>query len=423
MTPTFFGPPKRGSTVGRDKPAVDLKLAEVFLARLGSSFTFQTFDDSQRHRNNLTSVLHGSLAQHGDRLTCLNAEGAGIFVMVNAGDGQGRKAGNVQRVRACFADLDGAPLEPVQTFPVTPHLVVESSPGRWHAYWLMDGLALEQFKAIQRAIAQQFNADPKVCDLPRVMRVPGFFHNKGKPFLSRIVKQYEASPYAHDELVEALGLDPAKSTPAPRRALPAKIPVGERNDTLFRMARGLVHEGLTPEAVAQRLQKVNAGQCTLPLSASEVESIAANASAYGSEGFAMLPHALLDSPAWKALPTRSQSIVVGTYRQLNKHNNGKIALPWCDFKNQNGLERPATFYRFRALAVDAGVLVLTEAGEITQQGKKPARFAIATEFLPAWLGTRSASSASNPERAPKNINRVDDFDVVPLPHPPRSQAR
>ncbi|AND68172.1 hypothetical protein ATSB10_07180 [Dyella thiooxydans] len=161
--------------------------------------------------------------------------------------------------------------------------------------------------------------------------------------------------------------------------------------------------------VAQRLQKINAERCTPPLCASEVDHIAASASARGSQGFAMLPHALLDSPAWKALPTRSQSIVVGAYRQLNLNNNGKIALPWCDFKDQNGLERPATFYRFRALAVDAGVLIQTEAGEITQQGKKPARFAIATELLPAWLDTRSAPSASNPERVPKNISTVNDF--------------
>lgn len=402
---------------------VNLAEAQAFLGRLGTSHTFQTFDDSPRHSGHLARILHGNLAKHGDALERLNAAGAGIFVMVNAGDGKGRRAGNVQTVRACFADLDGTPLEPVQAFPLAPHLVVESSPGRWHAYWLVDGVALEQFKAMQQAIARQFNADPKVCDLPRVMRVPGFLHNKREPFLSRIVEQHERPPYAREELAEALGLDRAISAPAAApRTLPTTIPEGQRNDNLFRLARGLVYEGLEPAAVNQRLQKVNAERCKPPLCASEVDDIAANASAYGSDGFVMLPHALLDSPAWKSLPPRSKSIVVGAYRQLNQHNNGKIALPHCDFKDQCGLERPTTFYRFRSRVLDAGILIQTEAGEITQQGRKPARFAFPTEFLPRWLSTPCAPSASNPERAPKKINTLDDFEALPLPTSPRSHA-
>jgi len=167
---------------------------------------------------------------------------------------------------------------------------------------------------------------------------------------------------------------------------------------------------------------VNAERCKPPLCASEVDEIAANASAYGSDGFVRLPHALLDSAAWKALPLHSLPIVLGAYRQWNGHNNGKIALPWSDFKGRHGLTRSATFYRYRARVVDAGVLIQTEAGAITQQGKTPARFAIAPEFLPASHGARSAPSASNPERAPKKINRLDDFDALPLHTPPRSHA-
>lgn len=388
-----------------NKPAVDLAQARAFLGRLGTSHTFQTFDDGQRHSRHRARILHGNLAKYGDTLARLNAAGAGVFVMVNAGDGQGRRADNVQKVRACFADLDGAPLEPVSVFPLPPHMVVESSPGRWHAYWLVTDVPLESFRQIQQAIAQQFNADPKVCDLPRVMRVPGFLHNKREPFLSRIVTQHDKPPYAHDELAEALGLDATKSAPAsPPRALPASIPAGQRNNTLFGLARGLVHQGLAPEAVAQRLQKINAERCTPPMCASEVDSIAASASAYGSDGFVRLPNALLDSAAWQALPVHSLPIVLGAYRQLNDHNNGKIALPWSDFKGRHGLMRSATFYRHRAHVVNAGVLILTEAGGFTQQGKKPSLFAIPTKFLPASHGARSAPSASNPRRASKKTN-------------------
>jgi hypothetical protein len=31
-----------------------------------------------------------------------------------------------------------------------------------------------------------FGGDPKVSDLARVMRVPGFFHQNGEPFMTRL---------------------------------------------------------------------------------------------------------------------------------------------------------------------------------------------------------------------------------------------
>ena len=405
-----------GAAEKRDVPAVDLEHARAFLAQLGSGFTFQTFDDTSRHRAGMTRVLHGSLAQHGATLARLNASGAGVFVMVNAGDGKARKAGNVQSVRACFADLDGAPLAPVQAFPLQPHIIVESSPGRWHAYWLTEGAPLALFKPMQHAIAQRFGADPKVCDLPRVMRLPGFFHCKGEPFLSRVIAQHDGAPYPHAAMAEAFGLAlPAKVPAIAPRTLAAVIPKGERNDTLFKLARGLVCGGLDPAAVNQRLQKINAERCNPPLCATEVDTIAANASAYGSNGFAMLPHALLDSPAWKSLPPATVPVVVAAYRQLNSHNNGNIALPWPDFKGQHGIDRPTTFYRYVACVVDAGVLIRTGGGKMTQHGRQPARFAIAPEFLPRPLGTLNVTSACNAESAPKNINRLEAVEAPDVP--------
>jgi len=396
-----------------DGAAVDLEQAGAFLARLGSDFTFLTFDDTGRKRPAMVRELHGSLSQHGATLAQFNAKGAGVFVMVNQGDGRARKASSVQKVRACFADLDGAPLAPVRAFPLQPHIVVESSLGRWHAYWLTEDVPLDLFKPMQQAIAQRFGSDPKVCDLPRVMRLPGFFHNKGKPFLSRVIAQQDGAPYPHNAMVESFGLAlPNKGPAVARRTLAAVIPEGERNSELFGLARGLVCGGLDPAAVNRRLQKINAERCQPPLCAKEVDTIAANASASGSQGFAMLPHALLDSPAWKGLPPPTVAIVLDAYRQLNSHNNGRIALPWSDFKGRHGMMRSATFYQYRARAVRVGVLIQTADGEITQQGKTPARFAIAPPFLPSSLSTLSVPSAWNAGRTPKNINRVEAVDAL-----------
>src|SRR4051812_17420197 len=90
--------------------------APAFLQRLDANatkFTFQTFDDTDRKRGRMARVLHGTLDQRASTLDGLNRNRAGVFVTVNATNFKGRSADNVIRVRAVFADLDGAPLEPV----------------------------------------------------------------------------------------------------------------------------------------------------------------------------------------------------------------------------------------------------------------------------------------------------------------------
>ena len=157
-------------------------------------FTFQTFDDDKDRKDpRLARVLHGTLAQHARALIGLQARRAGVFVMVNRGDGvvhpnesTCRAGASVVAVRALFADLDGAPLEPVRA-ALHPDIVVESSPERWHCYWLTEDCPLDDFKRRQKQIAAKFGSDPVVNDLPRVMRLPGFLHLKSEPFLTRVI--------------------------------------------------------------------------------------------------------------------------------------------------------------------------------------------------------------------------------------------
>lgn len=157
-------------------------------------FTFQTFaDDKKRKSPALARVLHGTLDQHFSELTHLQQLGAGVFVMVNRGDGithpgnkTCRTGKNVIAIRSVFVDLDGSPLEPV-LLALQPDIVVESSPGRYHGHWLTNDCPLSDFTLRQKQIAQKFNGDPSVHDLPRVMRLPGFWHQKGAPFMSHII--------------------------------------------------------------------------------------------------------------------------------------------------------------------------------------------------------------------------------------------
>jgi hypothetical protein len=192
-------------------PTVDQDQAERFLTALdpnATAFTFQTFDDNADRKDKaLVKVLHGTLAQHWKALVRLNARGAGIYVTVNATDLKGRTASNIISVRAVFVDLDGAPLEPVLAEGIPhPHIVTETSSGRWHAYWRVENMPLEEFSGLQKLLIARFNGDKSVHDLPRVMRIPGFIHCKTRdgvtsaPFLSRLVEANDAPCHAWGEL-------------------------------------------------------------------------------------------------------------------------------------------------------------------------------------------------------------------------------
>ena len=170
--------------------APDLVAATMFLDALdsGAAFTFMTIPEGALKGKGHATVLHGTLNDHATHLAQLNIAGQGIFVMINEGDLKGRSAINVTRVRALFVDLDGAPVEPLLATEAPPHILVESSPNKWHGYWRVDDCPLDKFKERQHALADRFNGDRSVCDLPRVMRLPGFWHHKTAiPFQTRLV--------------------------------------------------------------------------------------------------------------------------------------------------------------------------------------------------------------------------------------------
>lgn len=190
-----------------ENSALEQSEADIFLNQLAGrqSLTFQTFDESKAKRPELNRILHGKLDRHWQTLCKLNQQGAGVFVMVNKGNGKGRKNDNVQAIRALFVDLDGSPLQPILNSPVAPHVIIKTSPERYHAYWFIHSLRLEYFNAAQKQLAGFFGGDPAVCDLARVMRIPGFNHNKGLPFAVRILHRHTQPSYLIEDLQPLLG--------------------------------------------------------------------------------------------------------------------------------------------------------------------------------------------------------------------------
>lgn len=173
-----------------------------------SIWTFQTFDDveidgKKRGDPKLARVIVGTLDESWPELEALQARGAGVFVTINETDGRGRKGENIVRVRATFADHDDTHRKPTEA-PIKPHIVVDSSPGKSHRYWLTD-CELGEFKPLQQAINRALGTDPSVQDLPRVLRLPGTLHQKdpANPHMVRIREISNHRKYAASEVRSA----------------------------------------------------------------------------------------------------------------------------------------------------------------------------------------------------------------------------
>lgn len=218
--------------------------AERFLTLLDEDsevFCFQTFDDdkervaSRKERARKTGrkdqdpfacTLHGTLDQLWPKLEEMNIQGAGVYVTVNAvAEGKPRLASNIVRTRAVFADFDPPETSPApERYPLPPAWEVETSPGKCHTYWPVEGLPTDEFTAIQAAIIATLGSDPAPKDLNRVMRLPGFRHMKhrAQPFMVRLVNVEQRLPYPAEEIRRAFPpIEQAKRTSAKASNTPA----------------------------------------------------------------------------------------------------------------------------------------------------------------------------------------------------------
>lgn len=252
--------------------AVDLNAAHRFLGLLdetGESFHSRTFPDQGRGGGrNFT----GSLDNIGTDLQLDNGKGRGVFVVINEG---GQTDAEITRVRAVFADFDGTPMP--EQFPIEPQIIVESSPGKFHAYWFVDGLPVESFKPTQQAIAAMFGSDPAVCNPSRVMRLPGFVHRKGKPFVSRVIHESGGVPYAPEQVLAAF---PAIKATTPLQAhvtaTGERVVDTERHGDLLklsgRIARQVHFDGLAAEsALAMLYAEAERGRWTRDVPREEIK--------------------------------------------------------------------------------------------------------------------------------------------------------
>lgn len=151
-------------------------------------------------------IRKGSHEELHRSLLSLNDEGFCVFVQVNPSDGKGESAANIVDAHCFFADFDGTPHENVKRLGLPPQITVTTSPGKFHFYWRVDGIPLDQFSKVQQRLIRLFGSDKSVHDLPRVMRLPGYLHKKNPatPHLVTCEVDEEREPYSYVDFLAAL---------------------------------------------------------------------------------------------------------------------------------------------------------------------------------------------------------------------------
>lgn len=170
----------------------DFNLASAYITTLtGSPDTvcdFRVINDKIKGEEAVN--LRGTLSELFGTLTEYNNHGYGIFITVNVFNDTGRRTlENIRFIRAHVVDLDDV-LTAQESFnravasPLPPHFAVQSSPGKYHLYWLMVPYTGNDFYTQQqRKLVQLYGGDKQVVDATRVLRVPGFNHNKAEPVM------------------------------------------------------------------------------------------------------------------------------------------------------------------------------------------------------------------------------------------------
>ncbi len=170
---------------------------------------FRVIDPKKKHQaQNYTGTIEELFTQFEHKNIFMRD---GIFVVINEG---GHKDASIVKIRAVYCDWD-EPETAIQLCEkafrqLEPQIIVESSPGKRHAYWLVNDIAVDRFTLWQEHLIGLFNSDKTIKNTSRVMRLPGFMHTKSDLFQTRIIHESGKQQYCELDLISAFG-EPMKS--------------------------------------------------------------------------------------------------------------------------------------------------------------------------------------------------------------------
>jgi hypothetical protein len=170
----------------------------------------------------------------------------------------------------------------VRRFPLTPSVAVRSG-GGVHLYWLLrEPMALPEeaprAKELLRGIARSLSGDLSAAEPARILRLPGTKNFKYAPPPAVELARLDSGRRYNPSEFDFLPAEPeAAGDGTPLFALPEQIRSGERNVTLYALARSLKGRGLGEREILAALTAVNKERCHPPLEEQEVCALAHHA--------------------------------------------------------------------------------------------------------------------------------------------------
>jgi RepB DNA-primase from phage plasmid len=237
------------------------------------AFTLQVFDDNEQRKDiTLAATLHGSLDKLQPlkgRFTTLkeaNLAGCGIYCTVNETNGKGREASDIVRFRAVWVDDDNKDGKSAsRTWPIEPTFVVQTSPGKFQAYWcvtdkwLADEQGRVEFNGVIERLVAKHHCDKGAKGINRVLRVPGSLHlkNPNKPFIVRLIKR-DGPRYTREQILAAF--PPLLQSAETSKKNSVGTVTSEWNDLITNVITGEnYHDTLTVLAAKMLRSGMNAG--------------------------------------------------------------------------------------------------------------------------------------------------------------------
>lgn len=168
----------------------------------------RVFDDkkgSAFHGQKLECKCRDYLQEMEPQLMEHNKMGRGVFFVVNSG---GQTDDAITRINAQFVEMDDGTFEEqwkkINSFPLPPSMVIQTRKSL-HVYWFMKKTDLGRFRDTQKGLVRWFEGDPACVNLSRVMRLPGFYHNKtDTPVMVRCVSFHPERRYTQEQLLAVL---------------------------------------------------------------------------------------------------------------------------------------------------------------------------------------------------------------------------
>jgi len=176
-------------------------MSDVALEFLSNFPGLQIFVAADERENNPPWHFHCSYEEALPKLQERQQFNWGVYFTVNELDrsldpDRKRTKRMLKSIRSVYCEFDGGPSEPIPEWPIKPSIVVQTSPGKYHFYWLTKTDKIKEWDGVQQRIVNDYGGDKQAKDVTRFLRIPDFLHCKKDP--PHLVKLLENNGHVYD---------------------------------------------------------------------------------------------------------------------------------------------------------------------------------------------------------------------------------